>query len=320
MKEKTIKFNMSFTMTMEVSDETNEKEIREKSTTFFESVFNASEWKNEKIKEIKLEKVSIVNGNEEPDIEDGWIKAVYHVEKPGDIYIFGHTKRNVQWFNADMVDKLVIKDANNEWVEIKPDLKVSFDKAGDHTVYLKFKNMKYLSGCAFLGCNELKEIELPKDVAVIGEKAFGGCKKLEKVHIPESVIQIGPCAFFECRKLKEITIPEGVKTIEDSVFLGCTEIKEMVIPTSVTEIGDYAFMKCRKLKKMVVPQTVKKTGRAIFLGCTQLKKMEFLAEVDTLEDNIFENCSAMTNVVLAETITVIKNRAFAECRDRKSVV
>ena len=305
---------MSFTMTVEVSDETVENEIREKSTAIFESVFNASEWKNDKVKEIRLEKVSVVNGNEEPDVADGWIKAVYHVEKPEDRYIFGHTKRNVQWFNADVVDKLVVKNTNDEWIEIKPDLKISFDTAGDHTVYMKFKNKNYIPDCAFMGCNELKEVAIPKDVTVIGVKAFWKCKKLEKVHIPESVMQIGSGAFFECRKLKGITIPEGVAVIEESTFEGCTEIKEMVIPASVTEIRNCAFMKCRKLKKMEIPQTVKKTGQAIFFGCTELKEMHFLADVETLEDSMFENCSMMSKIVLADTITVIGYRAFQGCK------
>ena len=44
---------------------------------------------------------------------------------------------------------------------------------------------------AFSGCKTLREIELPKKVAKIGQGAFERCENLEIVGLPESVISIG---------------------------------------------------------------------------------------------------------------------------------
>ena len=54
---------------------------------------------------------------------------------------------------------------------------------------------------AFLNCQILVDITLPKGLESIGELAFNNCNSLSKICIPENVEYIGPNAFNNCGSL-----------------------------------------------------------------------------------------------------------------------
>lgn len=62
----------------------------------------------------------------------------------------------------------------------------------------------------------IKTVEIPNTVTVLGESAFFLCSNLEKVSIPNSVKKIGYRAFFGCYNLKYIIIPSSITIIEDA--------------------------------------------------------------------------------------------------------
>ena len=101
-------------------------------------------------------------------------------------------------------------------------------------------SLKTIGNRSFRKCTELKSVNLPEGLEIIGTGAFQGSGLTGKVVIPSSVKEIRENAFYEAKNITEINIPEGITTIAKNSFraIGITEIN---IPLSVTSIGEYAF-------------------------------------------------------------------------------
>ena len=61
--------------------------------------------------------------------------------------------------------------------------------------------LKDIKGFAFCCCTGIKNIEIPKSVISIGERAFESCSNLESAKIPNTVKNIDPTSFGWCDKL-----------------------------------------------------------------------------------------------------------------------
>lgn len=110
--------------------------------------------------------------------------------------------------------------------------------------------IKYIRAQAFAYCEDLKKINIPNSVNVIGISAFEGCKSLTTVDIPDSIKAIEQGLFKLCDKLTTVNIPNSVTLINISAFLGCKSLTKVNIPNSVTEIEDFAFKDCDNLKSV----------------------------------------------------------------------
>ena len=95
---------------------------------------------------------------------------------------------------------------------------------------------------AFYGCADLKSVEIPETVTLIGEGAFQDCMRLESLNLPSKIKMIYPYTFDGCTNLKGVTIPAGVTYIGMEAFADCESFESIVIPASVTKIEKFAFM------------------------------------------------------------------------------
>lgn len=88
--------------------------------------------------------------------------------------------------------------------------------------------------------------------------AFGSCKNIKRVDIPESVIIIGEKAFLYCTNLETVSFGQNSKlqTIGDGAFAGCTSLKEIEIPASITVLYLSAFSECDNLKTIICHATL----------------------------------------------------------------
>lgn len=88
--------------------------------------------------------------------------------------------------------------------------------------------------------------------------AFGSCKNIKRVDIPESVIIIGEKAFYGCTNLETVSFGQNSKlqTIGDGAFAGCTSLKEIEIPASITVLYLSAFSECDNLKTIICHATL----------------------------------------------------------------
>ena len=84
----------------------------------------------------------------------------------------------------------------------------------------------------------------------IGVRAFVQCNQIEEIVMPKGIISIGDIAFHSCEKLQSMNIPEGVKNIGEGAFAWCKELKSVTIPSSVTETEPWIFLECRNLQSV----------------------------------------------------------------------
>ena len=192
--------------------------------------------------------------------------------------------------------------------------KVTFDKESQ---------VSYLAGLAFRGCQNLKEVTLPKGLTSLGT-VFYECNNLEVVNVPENakLTNIWGGAFATNRKLREFNFKgeSQLKTIGDNVFAGLTELKSFSIPRSVTKIAANAFIGCKKLAKVTfhdeaviqeigegafadcgitsinIPKNVKKIAREAFLGCQALTKINITKATTDISPEAFKQCTQLTEI------------------------
>jgi hypothetical protein len=149
-----------------------------------------------------------------------------------------------------------------------------------------------IKNSAFENCVNLKSIEIPESVTIIGDYAFKGCSRLQNITIPESVSYIGVAAFDGCPGLIDITIPNGVTTINGNMFNGCSELKNVSLPNTVTNIDNNAFNGCTSLTSITIPAGVETIGDYAFSGCGELASIYLLSETPSVCCNLGKKSSA----------------------------
>ena len=83
-------------------------------------------------------------------------------------------------------------------------------------------------------CSNIKEINIPNNIIIIGDSAFSGCNALTSLTIPNSVTSIGDSAFYNCNALTSLTIPNSVTSIEGDAFYGCNALTTLDLTSYAT--------------------------------------------------------------------------------------
>ena len=78
---------------------------------------------------------------------------------------------------------------------------------------------------------------LDNDSTKILAYAFDGYENLKSIDIPSSVKVIGQYAFRGCTNLTELTLHEGIEEIETGAFTQCPKITKIFLPNTITLLG-----------------------------------------------------------------------------------
>ena len=89
-----------------------------------------------------------------------------------------------------------------------------------------------------MGMDDLKRIEVPSSVRLIGSRAFVQLNELEEVICEDGLLAIEPEAFVECENLKHVVLPASVKFLGAHVFSGCTALETVVLPKQFADRVD----------------------------------------------------------------------------------
>eukprot|EP01063_Lacrimia_lanifica_P010746 TRINITY_DN1749_c0_g1_i9.p1 TRINITY_DN1749_c0_g1~~TRINITY_DN1749_c0_g1_i9.p1 ORF type:complete len:483 (+),score=99.78 TRINITY_DN1749_c0_g1_i9:116-1450(+) len=122
---------------------------------------------------------------------------------------------------------------------------------------------------AYEGCRELREVNLPVGLSVIGGSAFRRTGLVDVV-IPASVTAIGEGAFSMNGQLTSVSIPEGLTFVSARAFMG-TGLAAAALPASVFDVGEEAFRDCQSLKCVSFASEVS-AGTTPFVGCYALEQ------------------------------------------------
>lgn len=174
-----------------------------------------------------------------------------------------------------------------------------------------------LLSSAFQGCTALKSINIPSEIAIIGNHTFSDCISLSQLTLPEPLTSIGEHAF-QNTGLTDITLQRNVTVIGKYAFAGCKNMVSINFPANVTEIKEYTFNECEKLKDIILPNGLIYIKDYAFNGCSSLGKVTIPGGVQNISPGAFKN-SGLTEVILKEGVMSLSNNSFDGCLLLKKV-
>ena len=86
-----------------------------------------------------------------------------------------------------------------------------------------------------------------EQLEVIDVTAFVACQSLTKVVLPKSVKSIGKEAFANRRQLKSVILSSSLKSIGKEAFAKCSQLEFVILPSSIESIDQRAFSDCDNL-------------------------------------------------------------------------
>lgn len=170
---------------------------------------------------------------------------------------------------------------------------------------------------AFYGCLNLKEVQLPKSLLYIHERAFSKTG-LTHIEIPDTVKYIGPYAFSCCKDLRRVTLPSTIDKIQSDTFSE-SGLQEIDIPETVRIIDSNAFSRTL-LKNVKLPKKLRKLGYSAFYYCTELESVQLSTSMTCIALDTFNNCRKLKEIIIPQSVTGIYQGAFENCSSLKTVI
>ena len=205
--------------------------------------------------------------------------------------------------------------------------KINFEQAS---------SLEKIYGHCFDGCDSLEEITIPKSVKTLDIYAFSNMKNLKKVNFEQdsSLEVISGYCFKECLSLEEIIIPKSVKTIEGYAFCGLKNLKTVTFENGsrLKNIKEKVFKNCNSLQTITLPASLTNLSSSAFEACESLSEIKisegnaiYSSEDGVVYNNMF-GClviypcgKTQTHFKLPNSTTIIKEYAFANCKNLKSI-
>ena len=124
---------------------------------------------------------------------------------------------------------------------------------------------------------DLESVMIPNSVKVIEEFAFIGCKNLKTVELPTGVELHG--SVFSSSGLESIEL-EDVKLQDYLIFWSCKQLKSVTIKGDTPVIPARTFANCYRLTHVELPETVKQIGPDAFNRCDKLREIDFAGTME----------------------------------------
>lgn len=178
--------------------------------------------------------------------------------------------------------------------------------------------------CSYAFSNSiLKELDLPKSLEIIGEKAFQYCDDLTELYIPENVKEIKEYALNDIKtdhydldpKNSNFKIVNRLLYSSDGNELiscpGNLNLINLEIPEGTEVIRGAAFASNRTLTTVKIPKSIKEIEHDAFHLCNSLIKVDFYekSNLSIIGDDAF-SFSGLKLCDLPDSVKVIGNSAF----------
>lgn len=211
---------------------------------------------------------------------------------------------------------------------------------------------------AFNDCIGLTSVVIPEKVDSIGVEgyaitdwssysyyvpgAFDGCTNLTDVTINSN--SIASKTYTSKTTLAKVfgtqvthyTFGGAVRTIGDYACYGFEALDSISLGKNMRSIGEFAFAGCENITSVSIPEGVKTIGTGAFSSCSKLIKAEF-ASLESFfgidfkygygnhcanplyHASLYINGEAVTDIVVPETVTSIRNNAFCNYKELRSI-
>lgn len=176
---------------------------------------------------------------------------------------------------------------------------------------------------AFLQCDTVRSITIPKTVKSIGTKTFNRCDYLEEINIENgnTIYSSAEGVLFNYDKKELIRYPEGknettyviptdVVKIEEGAFWRNQSLENILIPSTVTQIGTNAFQLCSSLESIIIPEGVTSIEGFTFDGCSSLTSIIIPNSVTSIGTYAFYGCSSLIDLSIPDSVVYVEDNAF----------
>ena len=179
---------------------------------------------------------------------------------------------------------------------------------------------------AFLYCESLQYVNLPKNLQIIESEAFSQCHQLVIDEWPDQLRKIGNDAFVACDSLTSVHLPGTMESIGMWAFnySGITSLR--IDRGGPVALGDYSFINCKRLKEVTFDADVNGAiGQQMFYQCESLESAVFNGSITPVYGSsymggeAFRGCVSLKTVRLPKGLTNINSGAFAECQSLESI-
>lgn len=167
-----------------------------------------------------------------------------------------------------------------------------------------------IGSCAFVECQEVKELILPNTIRIIGQGAFWLCKNLEKINFPNSLNEIHLRAFEGCKSLNNVSLPSSIISIGYGAFAACSSLSQIEFNCNIEIIPNRCFERTA-IEIFICPASVKEIGVSAFANCSSLYKVVFNEGLKTIGEQAFFNCIRMGYIDIPSTITNVGKNSFS---------
>lgn len=269
-------------------------------------------------------------------------KTLFYIELPEALVYIGSSA----FYRTNLTSAIIFPDSVEEIGSC------SFEETKITAAILP-KNLKRIGSAAFYSCRNIDaELNLPNSVEHIGSNAFERSSFSGRLNLPENLAYLGQYAFQYCEKLTgDLIIPESIKILYPQTFNSCKGLNgHLIIPDQIIiSNDDWAgdvvvngggdgmglFSNCNFVGEVKLPSTlleipswflyntritsisnfdnILKIGAGA-LGETNLSGYITLPEgLSVIENRAFQNCSSLTGLDLPSSVTVIESNAFNSC-------
>ncbi len=184
------------------------------------------------------------------------------------------------------------------------------------------ESVTVIGGRAFAG-TKLKVLDLPDNITHLGERMLDGNTEITEIEIPKTLKDVGTNVLstngpFTGSNIQTAIIEEGMTTIPAHLFHSSHTLEKVDIPKSITKIDAYVFSRCTNLSEIVIPESVTEIGVRVFMESTKLKNVILPETINDIGDAAFEGCISLEEIILPESITIIRNSVFKNCTELKN--
>jgi len=189
-----------------------------------------------------------------------------------------------------------------------------------------------ISGDTFYNCSNLKKVNIPANVKLMGNNPFAGCPLVEVKNESKYFNMINGVLYnkdltrliyYPIKKEdKKYKIHNGTKIIGKHSFYLCDNLEEVIIPDTVIKLENNPFSGCSKLDLINNSSNYKLINKVIYdkeissvIGClNSIDTNELLLEnVKRICRNSFWNCKGIRKIVFPSTLKSIGYNPFVGC-------
>jgi len=192
------------------------------------------------------------------------------------------------------------------------------------------ESVKSINDWAFIGCFDIKQINLPTNLISIGKWAFADCSGIRSITLPENLKRIDDSAFFQSG-LTSIFIPKNVEYIGSSPFSLTYSLSSIDVDVDnpyFTSVNGVLFDKSvsrlievpsSKSGDYVIPHSVVTIGDCAFYY-SSIKSVTMGDNVISIGGSCFERCQQLISVHISKSVTSISWYPFRGSESLKEIV